>query len=286
MNWTSSETDFSFEQRPSAARIYNYLLGGYHNFEVDRQVATRLLQQYPELTVVASVNRAFLRRAVLYLLEKGITQFLDIGSGLPTLGNVHEVVDATLPAANARSSGKVVYVDIDPVAVAHGQSILRDSPNACAIMGDLCQPQQILSHPLVMDRLNLQQPIGLLLIAVLHYVNEDTATFAAVDELRAALAPGSYMVISHTAKETESAGSENRRLTYQPVSSTRSRTYSEVLRYFGDFELVDPGLVYTPLWRPESAGDALLDRPEAAFTWAGIGRKLAREVKGHASLAL
>jgi len=255
--------------RPSVARIYDCLLGGYHNFESDRTVVDRLLEHVPGLALTAQVNRGFLRRAVGCLLDQGIDQFLDIGSGIPTAGNVHELAQAANPAA------RVVYVDIDPTAVAHSQALLADNPHAIAIQADLRHPEHILDHPDVKRTLDLDRPVGLLLVAVLHYVMEDQEAYSAVKTLREALAPGSYLAIAHTAIEAEvmTAAREELLQTFQRAQPTRQRDRAGIQQFFGGFTLLEPGIVYAPTWRPEGPDDPLLDRPEEGRTHVGIGRK-------------
>lgn len=255
--------------KPSVARIYDYLLGGYHNFEPDRTVVDRLLELMPELKLTAQVNRGFLRRAVGYLLDQGIDQFLDIGSGIPTAGNVHELAQAVNPAV------RVVYVDIDPTAVAHSQAMLADNPHAIAIQADARHAEQILDHPDVKRTLDFDRPLGLLLVAVLHYVLEDQEAYSAVETLRDALAPGSYLAVAHTALETEVTTAERQELlqTFQRAQPARQRDRAGIQRFFGGFTLVEPGIVYAPTWRPAGPDDPLLDRPEAGRTHVGIGRK-------------
>jgi SAM-dependent methyltransferase len=154
----TSKTDI---ERPSPARIYDYFLGGYHNFEADRVVAEKFRKLLPEVPLYMRANRAFLRRVVRCLTDSGIDQFLDIGSGIPTVGNVHEVAQAINPAA------RVVYVDIDPVAVRQSEEILRGNANATAIQGDLRQPEKILEHPEVRRMLTFDKPVAVLLMAIL-----------------------------------------------------------------------------------------------------------------------
>ncbi len=267
MNRLAWVPDPSNLDSPSPARIYDCLLGGYHNVESDRRTAEHLLLAFPELRVVAAVNRAFLRRAMHFLLDQGIDQFLDLGSGLPTLGNVHELVCARNPAA------RVVYVDIDPVSVAHSQAMLAGTPNVLAIQGDLCQPEQILNYPGLSKLLDLQRPVALVMVAVLHYIVDDGSAYAAVQQLRDVVSPGSYLVISHTAEEMRSPSPAGHDVKLRPVNLTKMRTRDQVAAFFGDFELLEPGLVYTPAWRPEGPDDLWLDQPEQGLTWAGVAIK-------------
>ena len=256
--------------RPSAARIYDYFLGGYHNFEIDRVAAERLMAVSPVVRLSSWVNRAFLRRCVRFLVEQGIDQFLDMGSGIPTAGNVHQVAQELNPAA------RIVYVDIDPIAVAHSQTILQDNPNATAIRGDVRETEQILQHAEVQRLLDLGKPAAVLFVAILHLVPDDEQAYCAVRTMRDTLAAGSYMAVSHPTYEDappELLQQINKLTATAPTAyQYRSRTKTE--RFFDGLELVEPGLVHTPLWRPEGSDDVLIDQPERSFCLAGVGRKL------------
>jgi len=255
--------------RPNVARMYDWLLGGSHNFEGDRLAAEAVLQVYPEMRQAAWVNRAFMRRAVLFLIEQGINQFLDIGSGLPTVGNVHEVAQGAEPAP------RVVYVDVDPVAVTHSRAMLTDNPNATAIRADVHHPDEILNHLEVTKLLDFHQPLGLLLTGLLHLVPADDQAYSSVYTLRDALAPGSYVVISHGTTENAPPDLLEQLDKLSATISTpyRYRSTAEVQSFFDGLELVEPGLVPSPLWRPEGPEDILFDRPERSLAMAGVGRK-------------
>lgn len=256
--------------RPNPARIYDYFLGGYHNFEQDRAVAEQLAAVFPDMFLTAQVNRSFLRRAVTFLLAQGIDQFLDIGSGIPTMGNVHEIAQAANPEAH------VVYVDIEPVAVAHGRTMLAGNERAAAIRADVREPEVILEHPEVRRLLDFERPMGLLMVALLHYVIDDASAYRAVDRLRQAMAPGSYMALAHTTPVTsplEGDEEEEMLKAFSSASDTRPRTVEEVAPFFGNWARVEPGVVLTPLWRPEGPDDLFLDDPERGFTLAGVARK-------------
>ncbi|MBN1660572.1 MAG: SAM-dependent methyltransferase [Anaerolineae bacterium] len=254
--------------RPNPARIYDYMLGGYHNFQPDREMSDTMEKLFPEVRLAARVNRAFLRRAVTFLVEEGCDQFLDLGSGIPTVGNVHEVAQALNPDAH------VVYVDIDPVAVAHSLAMLVDNPRATAIRADVRQAEEIVTHPDVQRLLDLTKPLGVLIVGMLHYLLDDGEAQAAVRTFRTAAAPGSYLAISHTTPRVyppemaETVADIVRRST-----RVRHRAPEDVLVFFGDWPLVPPGLVLGPLWRPESARDPLLNEPELAWTISGVARK-------------
>jgi hypothetical protein len=243
--------DPDFASRPSSARIYDALLGGNHNFEADREAARRLLSMIPAAGEMARANRAFLHRAVQFMIDAGIRQFLDIGSGIPTVGNVHEIAQRKVPDA------RVVYVDIDPVAVAHAGEILRDNAWATAVQADMRFPDAVLEHPAVRGLLDLDQPVGLLLVAMLHFVPDDGA-YTAVERLRAALPAGSYIAISHGVSDTPAdAEEEGIAALYRrtDVSTATGRSRDQILRFFGDTVLVPPGLVWVHEWPDGPAGD-------------------------------
>lgn len=178
--WAPQGIDISV---PSVSRMYDFYLGGSHNFEVDREAARKAMEFLPGLPKIMQANRAFMRRAVRYAVDNGIDQFLDIGSGIPTFGNVHEVAQAANPGA------KVAYVDHDPVAVAHSQAVLEGNDRAVIAAADLRRPKEILANPEITGLLDLDRPVALLLVAVLHFVEDADDPRAAVAELRESLAP-------------------------------------------------------------------------------------------------
>jgi S-adenosyl methyltransferase len=254
---------------PSAARMYDYYLGGHHNLAIDREAAERAIAIYPGFPLIMQVNRAFLRRAVQFLVAQGIDRILDIGSGIPTVGNIHQIAQQVNPRA------QVVYVDIDPVAVAQSTALLQDDPAANIIHADVREPEVILDHPWVRDLIAPGQPVGLILAFVLHFVADDEQAMAVVGRLRDALPPGSYVVITHGTAEHMPQDTFERLVrlyknTSQPV---RIRSRADIERFFGGLELVDPGLVYVPMWRPEEQTDLLLDRPEESGGFAGVALK-------------
>lgn len=257
------------EDRPSAARIYDYLLGGYYNFEVDRVVAEKFRELLPGMPLYMQANRAFLRRVVSFLVEEGIEQFLDIGSGIPTVGNVHEVAQQINPSA------RVVYADIDPVAVRHSEEILRDNPGAAVIHADARRPEDILNHRETRRLLDLEKPAAVLFLAMLLFITDDEEAYRTVRYVRDALAPGSYIAISHpTSDDLPREEVEQARTLYASTGNPVSiRSYDQIERFFDGLELADPGLVYVSRWRPESSHDIFFDQPRSSGYYAGVGRK-------------
>lgn len=255
--------------RPSAARIYDYFLGGSHNFAVDRDAAEKVLAVQPTVRFIAEANRAFLFRAVQYLVDAGVRQFLDIGSGIPTSGSVHQIAQELAP------DSRVVYVDIDPVAITMCNTLLYDNDRATAIMADARKPEAVLGHPDARAMLDFDAPIGLLIVSLLHFIAGEEA-YEMVGALGGALPPDSYLVLSHiTPEEMTEEESEKIRAVYAksttPAGEARDR--AGVLRFFDGFELVEPGLVRLADWcpdRPTPAGHELV------AMLAGVGRKVGR----------
>ncbi|WP_433315033.1 SAM-dependent methyltransferase [Micromonospora sp. CA-269861] len=248
--------------RPNVARMYDYFLGGSHNFPADRAAADRVLEIFPETGVAAQTNRHFLRRAVRYAAEQGVRQFLDIGAGLPTQDAVHEVVRAVAPDA------RVVYVDYDEVAVGHARQLLTDVPGTAVVQGDLRRPDELLAHPDVRATLDLDQPVAVLLLAVLHFVPDHDDPWAAVARLRDATAPGSHLVLSHlTLDGIPPELAERGQAVYRNSSAPLvPRTRAETARFFAGYDLVEPGLVATTRWRPDGAPETV-----DAHGYAGVG---------------
>jgi O-methyltransferase involved in polyketide biosynthesis len=252
-------------ERANVARVYDALLGGTHNFAADRDVARNMATIMPSARDAARANRAFLGRAVRFLVEAGIRQFLDIGSGVPTQGNVHEVARSVDPES------RVVYVDIDPVAIAHSRSILDGDDKATVIEGDLREPDAILGHPEVARLIDFERPVGLLMVGLLHFVDvEDPSDL--VGRLAGALVPGSYLAITHATFDGQSASAVAaiQKLFTRAMSPVRHRGYDEIHKFFDGFDLVEPGLVFSPLWRPD--GPAPFE-PERSWGYGGVGRK-------------
>ena len=252
-------------ERPSVARLYDFFLGGNHNFASDRELGRRLLTAEPNARSIVRANRDFLGRAVRHLLDQGVRQFLDLGSGIPTQENVHEIAHRRDPGS------RVVYVDNDPAAVAHSRMILRDVPAAAVINEDLRNPEAVLAHQAVRDLLDFDQPIGVLMVTVLHFVPDADRPHELVARYRDALAPGSHLVVSHaTSEAAPDAAAEVEKLYESSRAAAHTRGHEEIAGFFAGFDLVEPGVVYLPLWRPQTPD--LVENPEEAWFYAGVGR--------------
>ena len=263
--WAPRGIDISV---PSVSRIYDYYLGGSHNFDVDREAARKAMEFMPGLPKIMQANRAFLRRAVRFAVDEGITQFLDIGSGIPTFGNVHEV------AQSASAEARVLYVDNDPVAVAHSEAVLEGNDNADVVAADLRKPQEILASSQFQRLIDQNRPVALLLVAILHFVEDEDDPCEAVARLRDALAPGSLLVVTHASYEGIPLPSERAEGAVDVYKNSRNplimRSRDEIARFFKGYDMVEPGLVPMPEWRPDTA---LEDEDPFAYSgFAGVGR--------------
>jgi hypothetical protein len=265
-SWVPADVDLT---RPSAARVYDYYLGGSHNLEVDRRMAREAIAMWPDLPAIMQSNRAFLRRAVRYVAEQGISQFLDIGSGIPTVGNVHEAAQQVNPDA------RVVYVDSDPIAVAHSRAILAGNEQTAVVQADLREPDALFEHPAVGDTIDLNRPVAVLMVAVLHFVSDEDDPWGMIAGYRDRLAPGSFLAISHAgyeADEETDASREARKIYNRDVTRTTIRDRTEFGRLFDGFALVEPGVVRVPAWHPESPAD-IGEFGQRFPGFAAIGRK-------------
>lgn len=264
-SWAPADVNL---QRPSPARVYDYWLGGGCNFEVDRAFAKQVIERVPEVRESAVINRSFLRRAVRYCAEQGIRQFLDIGAGVPTVGHVHEVAQAVDPAC------RTVYVDNEPVAVAHGQRLVADDPNTACVSGNLRNPQATLADAWATGLLDPQQPTAVLMLLVLHFVAPEDDITGLLAKYREAVSPGSYFVFSHVTADgpigerTRGAAALYRNAQNQAYT----RDHAEMTALFDGLELVEPGVVFTAAWRPESEEEAAA--AERSQAYAGVGRKV------------
>ena len=254
-------------ERPSSARMYDYVLGGAHNFAVDRQVAEQVLAVYPDFRKRVYAHRAFLRRVVQFLVDAGMRQFLDIGSGIPTVGHVHEIAQGAAPES------RVVFVDIDPVAVTHSRDILRGNDRTAVIQEDVRRPEAILAHPDLRRLLDLDQPIAVLAVGLFHFISDADDPTGILSRLTAPLESGSYLAITHITDDGVLNLDRLREISRRAGIEGVTRSRQEMKALFGDFELVEPGLVWAPVWHPESPDDLYIDQPEAAGCYAGVGRK-------------
>jgi O-methyltransferase involved in polyketide biosynthesis len=248
------------------ARIWNYWLGGKDNFAVDREAGDRVAAMLPSIVVQARADRAFLGRAIRYLAsEAGIRQFLDIGTGLPTADNTHEVAQRVAP------SSRIVYADNDPLVLTHARALLTSSPEgACDyIEGDLREPDKILAQ--AADTLDLTQPVALILLGILHHIPDTGQAYSLVARLMAALVPGSFLTINHSTSAIHGAAMEDAVAHWNKVGtpSMTLRSPEQIARFFDGLELLPPGVVSCSRWRPDPAAG----EPAEVDEFCGVARK-------------
>ena len=244
--WAPAHVDI---ETPSAARMYDYYLGGSHNFAADRELAEEYMRVLPDMPQIARAQRHVLHRAVRHLAAAGVDQFLDLGSGIPTAGNVHEV------AAAANPDARVVYVDSDPVAFAHSASLLSGAARAAIIQADLRHPGAILDHPELAGLLDLSRPVAVLMIAVLHFVADEDDPARIVAEYRDATAPGSYLAITHATSDYQPQLARRAEAVYTRAShQIHYRSRQQIADMLTGYELLEPGLVDMIHWRPDPGG--------------------------------
>jgi hypothetical protein len=251
----------------NVARVYNCLLGGKDNFAADRQAAAALLAAVPGAAVAARENRAFLSRAVRFLCQDtGIRQYIDIGAGLPSGGSVHEITEGAVPPP------RVVYADNDLMVLRHADALIGGRLNVEAVHADLRQPRWLLTQPAVQRMINLAEPVAILLVAVLHFLDDRDDPHTVVNYLKDQIAPGSYLVISHvTADHLPADAARQARQAYEGASAPGvPRSREDIDRFFGGLDMVAPGLVSASAWRPAHLGPAPAG---PALFYAGIGRK-------------
>jgi hypothetical protein len=246
-----------------SARVYDYWLGGKDNFAADREAGDKVIAIRPAIRSDVQENRAFLRRAVRFLAtDAGVRQFLDIGTGLPSAGNTHEV------AQDAAPESRVVYVDNDPMVLAHARALLTGTPGTTAYLSaDLREPAKILQA--AADTLDFAQPVAVMLVAVLHHITDAEGPAGLIAALTAAVPAGSYLVISHPAADVQADAVAKVATQYNQnvVTGQTRRTQEQVAAFFGGLELLPPGVVETPQWRPGKPA------PGSVPMWAGVGRK-------------
>ena len=274
MQWTKAEPGHVSPKidtsKANVARMYDYYLGGKDNFEADRIAAEQVLVQLPGQRRSALENRRFLRRAVGFLAgQAGIDQFLDIGVGLPTQGAVHEVAHEINPRS------RVAYVDYDPVVVAHANALLATPDQSVVVAEDIRRPRELLANPVIRGHLDFDRPIAVLVLAIFHFVRDEDDPAAITACLREALAPGSYLMLTHVCQELlpDKAAAARAKDVYQQAGQPiQPRSTEEIRGFFGDFELVEPGLVPKHAWRPET-GPAVADPTDISL--GGVARKIA-----------
>lgn len=252
---------------PNVARIYDYYLGGKDNYAADREAARKVLGAAPDVPMAALENRAFMQRAARFLVQEAhIGQFIDIGPGLPTQGNLHQIVQHYDPAAC------VAYIDNDPIVLSHGRSILYRMPGTVVIEGDLCAPQQIIASQELRELIDLTKPAALFMTLVLHFIPDDRDPYGSVAQLRDALAPGSYLVLTHvTGDERDVETVSQITDVYDDATAPLvPRSRAEIARFFDGLTLVPPGVAFLSQWRPSSESF-----PEGGTRWAyaGVGQK-------------
>ena len=252
---------------PNVARIYDYLLGGKDNFAADRAAAGRLIEAIPDVAAIARDNRSFVARVVRYVTTAGgIRQFLDLGSGLPTQANVHELAQAEA------SDARVIYVDNDPVVALHGQALLASGGQAGMVLGDLRDPAAILRHPAVVRLLDLSLPVAVLCTSTLHFIADQAGPHTIIAAYRDRMAPGSYLAITHGTCEGDPWGEGGKATdVFRKASSQlHIRPLPDVMQFFDGFDLVEPGLTWITEWRPDPQ-TAPTGRPQSMR--GGLGHK-------------
>jgi hypothetical protein len=244
---------------PTPARIYDYLLGGKDNYPADRAVAEAMIVQLPNVQQAVRLNRAFLRRVVRYLMgEAGIKQIIDIGAGLPSAGNTHEV------ALNLCSQARVVYVDNDPVVLAHARDMLHGVRGAAVINQDMLEPEKILADPAVRELIDFGEPVALLFLSILHFISDEADPAGIIARLLAPFPAGSYVAISHAAYDSAPEVKEVEQVFDDASSQGHVRTRAEIARLVAGMEILEPGLAYPQEWRPDP-GDVIPDNARETY---------------------
>ena len=267
--WTSQDPEYVPMEidttKPSVARVYDAILGGKDNFAADRVVAAEAVMAMGDGGKGARLNRAALGRAVRFMSRQGVTQFLDLGSGLPTVENTHQIAQAVNPAA------RVLYVDNDPSVRLHGQALLADKVSTTVVLGDIREPDKLLAMPQVAGFLDFDQPIGLVLNAVIHHVLDEEDPYGIVARYKEMLVPGSYMQLTHFV-DASSQARANEKVLRTSLGRGQTRSREQIARFFDRLDLVEPGLVFLPLWRPDEPVSMPLD-PGGMLMLVGVGRK-------------
>lgn len=264
--FAASEIDTS---KPHPARMYDAFLGGRDNYAADREAVRQILRDFPEVRAMARANRAFMQRAVRFLAdEAGIRQFIDIGTGIPSAGNVHEVAGQVAPGT------RVVYVDNDPIVHVHANALLTGSGTTSIVLADLRDPAGIRADPKLRGLIDFTRPVALLLVAILHFITEAEDPARIVATLRDALPPGSYLVLSHGTADFHPPGVAGQAAdAYEHATAPLVlRSFPQVSAFFDGFDMVEPGLVQAPLWRPDGRQPRSKDLAKIGI-YAGVGRR-------------
>ncbi|MGH3277478.1 MAG: SAM-dependent methyltransferase [Streptosporangiaceae bacterium] len=260
--------------RLSPARLYDYYLGGTHNFEIDRQAAEQIRARMPELADAAWANRGFHGRAAVWMADQhGIRQFIDIGSGLPTQNNTHQAVGKVAPDA------RVVYVDMDPMVAAYGSALLAGDGSTALVTADLREPETVLENPLLRALIDFSQPVGVLLTAVMHFIADSSDPWGLVRRYMGAMPPGSYLALSHVTYDNlpPQVAAMGQQVYEQATSNVHARTHAEVTRFFDGLELVSPyagaqpALTFVGLWGAEDVAAA--DSDGSRVSYCGVARR-------------
>ena len=265
--WAPDAVDI---ETPSAARMYDFFLGGSYNFASDRLLARQYMQVLPDMPIIARAQRAVLNRAVRYMAEQGIDQFLDLGSGIPTVGNVHEIAQQVNPEA------RTVYVDVDPVAVAHATALLEHDGRTGVIQADVRNVGHVMAQPIIGELLDLSRPVGVLMIAVLHFIGDADEPADMVAAYREHVAPGSYLAITHATSDYHPEMAREAEGVYRGAShQMHYRSKQEIGALLASYELVEPGLVDLISWRPPpNQGPDPLDGDVTRYSgYAALGRR-------------
>ena len=269
MTWAKMDPDHVPPEidttQPSVARVYDAILGGRDNFAVDRAVAAAAVKTMGDDGNGARLNRAALGRAVRYMAGQGVTQFLDLGSGLPTVQNTHQI------AQTVNRASRVVYVDNDPSVYLHGQALLADDASTTVVLADIRTPDKLLAMEEVSGFLDFGKPVGLIMNAVIHHVLDEEDPYGIVERYKEVLAPGSYMQLTHFSDSSPQAMA-NEQVLRQSLGRGQTRSREQIARFFDGLDLVEPGLVYLPQWRPDEPVSLPLD-PGGKLMLVGVGRK-------------
>ena len=252
---------------PSAARVYDYLLGGKDNYPADRAVAQAVIAQLPNVQLAVQWNRAFLRRVVRYLVgQAGIRQIIDVGAGLPTVGNTHEIARQACPSA------RVLYVDHDPVVLAHARDMLHAVPGTAVIGRDLTEPEKILADPELGELIDFAKPTGVLLLSVLHFVADQDDPAGLIARLLAPFPPGSHVAISHATPDAIAAVRDMEWIFDQAAEQVHVRSRADIRALVAGLEIIEPGLVWPPEWRPDP-GEPIPDNVGESYYCVIVARK-------------